>query len=209
MKETDYLNVNEVSDLEIRTSYMDFKTTSNDVKSIEMFEKNIIIDKDYYPELNLLKEFINKVIEISNTSEYIENLAVFKTKSGNYTKKEIRQLLSIIINCGNYIAVNGRIGPAQFVIIPNKYLEKIQMHIKDQYLTNMLVVPTHFINDIIILGRKNSLHNPGIQGFYNKETNKYNIEVIGNAKYQYHILKITSLQDERNKKLREIEKNKY
>jgi len=71
-------------------------------------------------------------------------------------------------------------------------------------LTDMYVIPTNLLTDKIIVGRKNDLTQPGIFLFLDEGRNKYELAEIGTAQNQYHILKVTSLQDERRKKLIQI-----
>jgi len=202
---TDILNVAFVDFHE--ENVVNTNTNNSPEMSMQFNSKEIKINKDY-DESVILKEFIDKVIEISEPETYNERVYEHRTVNEIKTDKEIRQLISRMISCGSYIAVNGRIGPAQFVLVPYFYYNNLFSYITDGKLTNMDIMPTNLLSDKIIFGRKNSEDQPGIFLFLDEKRNKYSLTDVGNAKYQYHILKVTSLQDERRKKLEEIENNK-
>ncbi len=165
----------------------------------------VSISKDYNKR-DIFKEFINKVIEICEPDSYNERVREHKTVKEISTELDIRQLVSRIISCGSYIATNGRIGPAHFVLLPNKYYNKLLPYITDFKLASMYVISTDLLIDKIILGRKNDDNQPGIFLFLDEIRNKYSLTKIGTAKNQYHILKMTCLKTERRKKLQQIKK---
>jgi len=177
-----------------------FPETSVKVKEIEIKLTN------EYDENYIFEEFVNKVTEICEPKTYNERVFEHKTIREIETDKEVRQLMSRMISCGSYIAVNGRIGPAQFVLVPYHYYRKLFNYITNGKLTNMDIIPTDLLKDKMIFGRKNKDEQSGIYLFLDEKRNKYCLKDVGNiAKHQYHILKIICLQDERRKKLKEIE----
>lgn len=175
-----------------------FPETSLKIKEIEIK----LIKR--YDEKNILKEFIDKILEISEPETYNERVYEHTTVRGIETDKEVRQLMSRMISCGSYIAVNGRIGPAHFVLVPHYYYKKLQNFIIDGKLTSMNIFPTNLLTNKIIFGRKNKDIQAGIFLFLDEERNRYSLKDIGTAKNQYHILKVRCLQDERRKKIKQI-----
>jgi len=172
--------------------------------SIQLFSKEIKIDKEY-DEHNILKEFIDKVIEISEPETYSERVYEHKTVKDIKSDIELRQLISRMISCGSYINGNGRIGPAQFILVPYHYYRKLSSLMTNDYIGGMNIIPTELLTNTMIFGRKNSADQPGIFLFLDEKRNKYKLKELGTAKHQYHILKVTCLQDERKKKLEQIE----
>jgi len=207
------LNTTDISSDMIKVAFLDWeKGTQSTLSSqypqtskLKLKEKTIKIDKDYNKNL-ILKEFIEKVIEISEPETYNEKVYEYKTVREINSVKEHKQLLSKMINCSTYIATNGRIGPAHFILIPHKYYQKLSDLIIDGKIGGMKIIPTNLLNDKMIFGRKNDETQPGIFLFLDEKINKYNLNSVGDfAQNQYHILKITYLQDERKKKLDQIE----
>jgi len=176
-----------------------FPETSLKIKEIEIKLTN------GYDENYIFEEFINKVTEICEPETYDERVFEHKTIREIETDKEIRQLISRMISCGSYIAVNGRIGPAQFVLVPYHYYKKLFSYITEGKLTNMDIIPTDLLKDKMIFGRKNKDEQSGIYLFLDEKRNKYCLKDVGNtAKHQYYILKVRCLQDERRKKIKQI-----
>ena len=189
----------------INVAFIDYETSVSQFPemSVQLYSKEIKIDKEYNKN-DILKEFIDKVIEISEPETYNERVYEHKTVKGVNTDKEIRQLMSRMISCGSYIAVNGRIGPAHFVLSPHRYYQKLSSLMTNGLIGGMKIIPTHLLTDIIIFGRINSEEQAGIFLFLDEKRNKYKLDELGTAKHQYHILKVTSLQEERKKKLEQI-----
>jgi len=177
-----------------------FPETSLKIKEIE-----IKLSKEYN-ENSILKEFIDKVIEISEPETYNERVYEHKTIHNITSYIDRKRLMHRMISCGNYIAVNGRIGNANFVLVPHSYYKKLYEFINERGIGDIQIFPTNLLTDRMIFGRKNINEQSGIYLFLDEKRNKYCLKDVGNtAKHQYHILKVRCLQDERRKKLEEIE----
>lgn len=181
-------------------------TSQSSYPSSMLSEVTVKVDKDYNENV-IVDEFIEKLIEICDTDTYNERVYEHKTVGEIKSHKEMRRLVSRMVSCGNYIAMNGRVGPAQFVLVPYYYYYKLS-NFSDGKIGGMELIPTYILSDTMIFGRKNDENQSGIFLFLDKSRNKYNLSDVGDAQHQYHILKITNLQDERKKKLLEIENKK-
>jgi len=202
------LEITKTSTNIVKLTYMDWEkiAISNPIQefSLKFKEKTIKIDDDYVEE-NIIDEFINKVFNICDVNSYINKLKEHNIDNINNTN-EIRKLMSKIIMCGSYIATNGRIGPAHFILMPYKYFNILSQFINNTKLGGMTVIPTNKLTDKIILGRKNQIDQPGIFLLHDKNENKYKLVDIGTAKNQYHVLKVKFIKDERRKKIEKINK---
>ena len=183
---------------------MQSNITNTPPPSMQRQQHTINISKDYI-EKDILKEFIDKVVEICEPETYNERVFEHKTKNKITTDIDKRRLMSRMISCGSYIATNGRIGPAHFVLVPYYYYEKLSDLIDERGIGSMQIYPTNLLTDKMIFGRKPDDSQAGIFLFLDEKRHKYDLVEIGTAKHQYHILKITCLQFERRKKLMQIE----
>lgn len=203
----DFLTVRKVKAETINIHLLDWiddLSTGLNETSLKIKEEEIQLNEKYN-ENNILEEFIVKVLEISEPATYNERIYEHKTVHGIETDKDVRQLMSRMISCGSYIAVNGRIGPAHFVFVPHLYYKKLQNYITDGKLTSMDIFPTNLLTDKMIFGRKNEDNQAGIFLFLDEERNRYSLKDVGTAKNQYHILRVRCLQEERKKKIEQIE----
>ena len=159
-----------------------------------------------------------------------------KTYPEDSKEKIGRKIISKCISSSSYIATDGRIGPAQWVTSNNKTYKFILDNLSDDILTydddkNLLVGGMPYIindeigDDIILLGRKNTLEQPGVictiltddNGYiYTQEVSGFNsyqrtlsiyysVDDIGfNSIRQFLKLNTRSLSYYRAKKLRRI-----
>jgi hypothetical protein len=87
-----------------------------------------------------------------------------KTGSDNIPNALLRRLVAKINNCSNFIATDGRIGPAQFVITNEKTHNFFERY-SENYM-NLGFIRYYINNELedcdIILGRKNESTQPGV-----------------------------------------------
>lgn len=189
---------------------MNAHTGHSKIKEVGAFkEKKIVLNYILNNEEDLLDVFIDKLLENLNT-DYPEELKIQKIDS--IGEKDIKNLFNKISHCSNYIAANNGMGcPGTFIILNQKYIELFYKYniTKNEYISNLKIIPTKKIDNKIIIGRKKihdfefSLSNI-FNLFINKKTNRYSIEGVGDFNSQYHILEIKYLKEERKKKLKEI-----
>lgn len=211
MKDLKFITTQEINNDICNIQIIDFdqidstkvNNTKENINEVELklIKKEFKLNKTYNDNTNFFKEFIDKVIKIHKIN-YPDHLKEFKSEGNMKSYKNLRKLTTKFFSCSNYIATNGRIGPAQFAIIPNNYIQYLQL-----LQINIELIPTNLFDDKIIFGRKNNIVQPGVFLFYNKEIEKYTITDIGSATNQYHILKVISLRKERKEKIKQIKKN--
>lgn len=146
-----------------------------------------------------------------------------------------KNLLSKFISAGNFIATEGRIGSAQFMISNTttyRYILKYLIGINHVYNNNILQIghiEYHIDNSvedgIILLGRKNNIDSSGVHcviltdddgyirfdeintPYENNIVIYFNIITIGDAQSQYLALKSRSISYYRSQKLKKINKS--
>ncbi len=203
-------NIHNANFINWTKSHKNYQNTSMPIISTMLKSVTVKIDKDYNENL-IIVEFIEKIVNFSEPNTYNKGLYEHETIGQINSNKDIRRLVSRMLSCSNYIAVNGKIGPAHFILMSYYYYEKLQNYpglITDGKICNIPIIPTHLLEDNMIFGRKNNENQAGVFLFLDKSRNKYNLKVVGDAQHQYHILKISNLQTERKKKIIEIENKK-
>jgi hypothetical protein len=196
---------------------------SNYIKFINSgIQKNFIEEISKLGEQNRNENLDNNRLDI--------NIKYFKTDDSVLTS---RKLLSKFISAGSFIAVNGRIGPANFMISNSKtykyilnYLIGIQ-HVYDGNGILQLGTIAYNINNsiddgLILMGRKNNMENIGTHcliltdtdGFIKFDEIKtpqgnhiimyYCIASVGSAYSQYLTLNSRSISYYRKEKLKKL-----
>jgi hypothetical protein len=90
-----------------------------------------------------------------------------KTGHVDINKLLYRKMFTKIINCSNYIAVNGRIGLAHFVIT-NEKTHRLLFNRLDDIRELRFYVSNELEDSDMIIGRKNDSTQPGILLFFNE-----------------------------------------
>lgn len=182
--------------------------------------------------LEIQKKFIKKIAELGeqNRKNMPKQIDIDVEK---ITKDISRTIISKIVSAGNYIAVEGRIGPAQWLISNQgtynyicKYLSDVPSLFENGVtkIGNMTYSVNNLVeDDIILMGRKNNINQPGIHCLIQSSNDKYinfyeeyspynkrllmnfSIIDIGFHPYtQYFKINTRSLAYNRNKKLQRI-----
>ncbi len=203
--------------------YVDFNLESldEDEKSkIEFIAPNVatkevqlskIADKTnlFYNSTGIFIEKLRKLSTINeDTSPHLTNgKSIFGLDIINYDESEYRRLFTKLKLGSNYIATEGRIGPAQYMIISPFMMEKIYDSVsyiqiksihdimfngKDlnvyvmEYIGNIsgvsVLVDDRISDNEILLYRKNNIDQPGLSFIWKKESDdsfKYDIVDIG------------------------------
>lgn len=138
---------------------------------------------------NVDQEIISKIKSLANTSY---NFLSQKGMSGgfellrddiskfNITIPFNRRVINKIQTASNYIATNGRIGPADFVILNLEIRSELYEYIENNMLFNrMNVIVDPSLRDEIIVGRKSDSGSIGLKVIINDATNHYAIIEVG------------------------------
>lgn len=169
----------------------------------EEFEK-LIISKLLEQGLKNNDDFISKL----NNFDYEQVLYDNKTNVDKY-KITNRKFIAKILNINNYVAVNGRIGPANVIIMNNKIYKELLKN-NNTLLNNLSsfnIYKTDKISKdkILIYRISNNIEQPSMILFYNN--NEFIItENSKNANKQYILLNINIefLADKRIKKINKL-----
>ena len=225
-----------------------FQKTSQLNKMVFYNSKGLTIEH-IKNELN--KEFIKKVTELGEKNRdnappkfdlYVDEWRRKDSPSfmGDYDNEEsrdhgiARRIVAKINNISNYIATTARVGPAQYLLSNIRTYNFILNYLKDYILfkDNQLfiggikyVVDNNVEDDIIVVGRKNALDQPGVHCVLLTDENGYVnvyehadpinfntnavlgyaiIDVGFNPEYHYFKMKTRSLAYYRNQKLQKI-----
>lgn len=148
----------------------------------EVFSKNVELGDDFISDDEVKEKFIEKVIELSERNfngNQVELYEKFKftpsATEGNNTSgsgTERRKLIAKINMGSSAIAVNGRIGPAQYMIISEDNFHRYGLSDIVGYIK-----PIFYETHDIILFRKNSFDQPGL--VYITNDDKYSLVDIG------------------------------
>lgn len=194
-RETDNLEIRSISfDINKLDGDSNFHTTITPRANLT----KVTLSDDYKPN-EILEKFIDKVTSICDTSTYKKILKEHVIEE--YSEDNIRKLMCKMMNSSTYIAVRGRIGPAQYVLLPTKYYE-ILLTYTDQLnrIGELELIPTDLLKDRFIFGRKNGLEEPGMILVLNEYKNTYDMVITPGAENQYHILKVIERIKDKNLK---------
>jgi len=141
----------------------------NDIKDVYLIYQTIKhqIDKEYFKKITDLGEQhrINGDIKIDITHRQLD-------KGDPH-----RIIFSRLINASNYLATEGRIGPAQWITSNKKTYNFFLSYLKDINLSydqnnNLIIGNIKYIindlidDDIVLLGRNNNIDGPGVRCFF-------------------------------------------
>lgn len=146
---------------------------------VQMFSKNINVDNEWENDDIIKEKILNEYIDISvQEKEFIHN-----NKKENFDK-----LLSKIRLCSSLISSQCRIGPANSIIIPEKYDNKFN----DDVLQSLNIENCFNYNgeDIILYRKSDKIISQGVFLLVNKEINNYKISRIGNVENFFKKIKI-------------------
>jgi len=195
---------------DIRMSFIDFKCEDEfDIGSPNIYTKDIklktvpveiIDDNDIETSLSnhLDSEFIQlvKYVSIKNRiSNKIINenfdISIEKLINEFGNASAIEKIIFKLNNCSSYIATNGRIGPAQYIITSEKINNFI---LSEENINNVyfkLYINRNIENENIIVGRKNDIDQPGISLIINENSfndiTSDNGKLIMNLKYKFSV----------------------
>lgn len=230
------------------SSSTNYPTISANVMSQTINVQQLIIPIDrYIPQYNIPhilyetikkeidKEFFRKVTILSEQHRNLIKFDMIIEEMKKTTNDISKAIISRFHRISSHIATEGRIGPAHWFTSNSKTYNYILSYLQDEHITyNQDMIPmfgsTPFIindfidDDIILVGRKNSLEQPDTKcfilvddqknvlfheishiGFHNNLVMYYTIEDIGQAHLQYFKMDTETLATKRYKKLKKIE----
>jgi hypothetical protein len=136
----------------------------NDIKDVYLVYQQIKI------EIN--KEYFKKITDLGEQHRNID--LKFDITNRQLNKGNI--IIPRLLSASNYIATQGRIGPAQWIVSNKKTYNFFLSYLKDNLsydqnnnliIGNMKWIINNFIDDdIALLGRKNKLDGPGASCFF-------------------------------------------
>ena len=173
-----YITTRECDDT-YKSLFVDFNNDSFQLEKISIDCKLEQTDKSKIKNL-----ILEKIIELSNKNQYNENFSIKIALEGITEDSMIsRKVCAKILNGCNIIATDGRIGPANTILISeenyNKYnLSKFDFENSKNDPDKMTreVIFEDSIKDIILY-RKNTYEQPGLILLYSED--KYDIIGIG------------------------------
>lgn len=203
-----FYSVNCAKNINNTISFIDFTTTSTTI-SPNIFQKNFTLNKlsislgnsykyNYYNNqinfqyslYNQIRNELNKVFfekitklgELHRRGDIKFDLDI-KDKSENMG----RRIYSRLLNVSNYIATQGRIGPAQWFVSNTKTYNYVLSNLIDMTLNynssnELMIGNTPYIindlvdDDVILLGRQNKMDTAGVHCFILSDDNN-NIDV--------------------------------
>lgn len=178
-------NILETKYDEAQVSYLDLELTNDTISLIPKTEKHkldeeIISWDDVYSKLLDKLRYLNNI----KKSEFKDKLNITEPLD---LKSEIsaRKLITKIVLAGNIIAQEGRIGPANFVIM-NSELKEFVINQGFDILKMNIFVDDNLKNEIFI-GRKSDVDQPSVIVTENGVSYKI-ISIGSHPEYQYAIL---------------------
>ena len=150
------------TDTDSGISEISFKPTKNEFELVKLIEENDLKTELIENIITLADKAFDRLVENS-----LQNKFIIKNEDSEY----IRKVQSTIISASSMIAVNGRIGPANNLLISKENYIKYDIQ-------NVLKINVFFtdIKDIIVY-RRNDIQNPGLMLFHNNE--KYLFKTTG------------------------------
>jgi hypothetical protein len=178
----DFINIKEIEDDNTDLIYIDFKSDGN-VMSPEAITRKIKLTKKIKDDKDIISEIVEKINSLSETNDtdILEKFSLKNINEKNETNQK-RKIFAKILNSSNYIAVQGRIGSGNKMLVSKENYEKYYLDELDNY-----DVIFEDVNDIYIF-RKNDVDQPGLVMIKNDE--KYEIIDVGLYPHKY-FLKIT------------------
>jgi len=179
------LNVRYHNGEKYSVSFLDYKYDSED--NVEFIK-----DKNNIAKVYLKLDIVNGVLESDiKDFSYDKIFSLFKKKINDLLKNKKnkspypffikektvendRKLITLLINLSNFIAITCRRGPANTVILNDKYYNIVK-----DFLPNMSFVIDNRLKNKIYIYRKNKIDEPGLTFVYDQKTGLFDIAVTG------------------------------
>ncbi len=161
-------------------SYVDFDTNTGAQMLRTEGTLETIADTNFYD--TVMSEYINNIREIG-VNEFSDTL--FTITIADYNDEiEFRKLVTKLKLASNYLATQGRIGPATHILISKSLHDKIKHYDIDNILYGCTIyVDSRIQDNEILLYRNNNLVQPGIKLIWSKNEDilKYKLVSVGLA----------------------------
>lgn len=179
------VNIKKVENDEYNILFVDFEYTNNGPNSPNVFEikgklvNSIGVTEDYNSVYDFL---ISNLLDLGLQSlDKLDNI-----NNERFTKKIVeedsviyeRRLLNRMNFVSNHIAINGYIGPANFIISNTKNSKYLETYCKYSTYVNNVIHDGILKDDEIIMGRINSIDQPGVVFIYQIDDDKINYKIV-------------------------------
>lgn len=184
-----YIPIMETNENTSSIHYLDFDNVESDEIELKLFVKNFQLKEK---NDNIKQEIINKIVELSELN--IDMIEKFSMKNELITPEMTvhRMFYSKLVNASNYIATNGRIGPANTILISEKNYDLYKDTINSNDMLKKMDVVFGEVDDVFLY-RKNDQSNPGLILIVNTKDNLYEIVDIGFFPHK-QFMKVTLLK---------------
>lgn len=191
--------------------YNNYQGTTNSFPSLSLGIKtktiNLKTPYDNNMDDKILKDLINNFLkkDYDKLDEIQRRLVKFDIYDTDelYKQELSRKFISKLFMLSNYIAVEGRIGPATAVISDNhSSIIEHQFGFGNQYNNGLDFFHYSGLGNKIIIFRKTLADQPHWSVYHTD--NMYALEEIGNYSNQYHVIEIEGIKQIRLKKLNRI-----
>ena len=166
---------------------------------LKVSEKTLTLDKSYQKgmEQQILNTFINK-LKVKEEKETVERFIIDIKDYHHIKPEEYRYAMSRPLLASNKVAIDGRIGPANHIVVDPQYINII-----DQSMPNNFTYLSHKgLGDKILVFRKPEKEHAGFIFAHNDDN--YSFEEVGDWNPQYQVVKIKCDRRIREKKLKRI-----
>jgi hypothetical protein len=158
---------------------------------LEIIKKEVSLDNNNINNFDeMYKTFKKRVIELVDSKVYDYN---FKDVMEITDETSIRRFISKIYNSGNLIAIKGRMGPAQYIIMHQRLRDRLLKYLDGdgKYLGGIYIIIDNTLEDIVIIGRQvNETQDKGIKIVINQDSDRWNLAEVGNElENQFETLK--------------------
>lgn len=190
--ENDYFSIKGTPLLNTTLAFVDFQYSSNvgslnnsipmSTISPNIFQKSVQLKPlVFHNTLNVSnianefnKNFIKIISDLGEKHRNVDPVKIFDININDMRRKGMspdRGIIAKLNNVSNYIATEGRIGPAQFIVSNSKTYTYILKHISSMglfkgkvlWIGNMpYKIDNSVEDDIILFGRKNRIDQPGV-----------------------------------------------
>lgn len=166
---------------EYKILFVDFKDiiTGANVYEIKGNFSNTIQISDDYTDLynNIIYNLFELGLETFNKLD--DNKEIFiKSIDEQDSFLYKRKLFSKINFASNHISINGYIGPANFIISNSNNINFLNEYCKYNTNINKIIHDGILKDNEILMGRKNTIDQPGLNFIYQIENDKINYDII-------------------------------
>lgn len=178
------LNKDKLESFNWGSSPMSRTTSPTTISPLKMLSKNIHLNKEYMSELSVFNELKKSLFKLGD-----ETTNNFKTPLIIDLNLDIKKNMINLVRASSLIAMGGRIGPSQFILMNRQMISHFSAYITNtdgiMSMNGLEIIIDPTISDKTIVGRINEKDQPGVKMVTNGV--KYSIEHIGNKCAQQYV----------------------